>query len=224
MLLAHLTGPGSMIICGIAAGGWIPWIIQGLWHWNQQWTPILITTLSIALCGEILPQYFIPRSPIEWGYACWPLIWLCMLLTAIISCPLALLLDFFSGKDDNRNLTNADLAALIKYQAQNLHQLNQDTAAIMLGAMRLGSRQICGYMTTLDDQDVELAEATSGTMITQWSAVKTANIDEVVDEAFIAKVKSWPINRIPVVGNTDIFGYFHVKVRLDYKLIIFYTA
>jgi hypothetical protein len=67
-------------------------------------------------------------------------------------------------------------------------------------------------------------------MIVKWSAVKTVNIDEVVDEAFLKKIKSWSYSRIPVIGKpskeisersskqsdwegTRIYGFLHIKVR-----------
>ena len=37
-------------------------------------------------------------------------------------------------------------------------------------------------------------------MIVKWSAQKTVNADDVVDVAFLKKVKSWSYNRIPVIG------------------------
>jgi metal transporter CNNM len=83
----------------------------------------------------------------------------------------------------------------------------------------------------LTEKDVEKADilVVHG-MIVKWSAVKTANIDEVVDEAFLKKIKSWSYSRIPVIGksskeisersskqsdweSTRIYGFLHIKVR-----------
>jgi len=82
----------------------------------------------------------------------------------------------------------------------------------------------------LTEKDVEKADVllVHG-MIVKWSAVKTVNIDEVVDEAFLKKVKSWSYSRIPVIGKpskesnerssmqsdwegTRIYGFLHTKV------------
>jgi metal transporter CNNM len=211
----------SMIICGIAAGGFIPFIIQGLWHWHSQWVPILTSTLVLALCAEILPQYFIPQHPLAWGWACCPLIWICMLLTATVSCPLALLLDYF-GKGDNdkdKLFTNAEVAALIEFQAER-RAISKDASKIMLAALNFDTQSLCGRFTATTvskkDEDVELASiASSPRIITPWITVQTVDIDELVDNEFLTNVKNCKYSRIPVIDGTEIFGFLEVKVRLN---------
>jgi len=85
-----------------------------------------------------------------------------------------------------------------------------------------------------NEKDVEKAELTAGQdMIVSWRAVKTVNINESVDKAFIKKIKSWAYSRIPVIGEsctgkesenhpmapdgwegTKIFGFLHTKVSV----------
>jgi metal transporter CNNM len=227
---------GSLIVCSVAAGETFPFIIQDLWHGHQQWVPILISTLSIAIFAEILPQYIIPKNAIDWGYYCCPIIWGCMFLTGILSYPLARLLDALFGKrEDHGIFTNDELAALIKYHERSEKHgglIGQDATRIMLGALHLNSRKIGGDISRISEKsvegekDVEKADliVTYG-MIVRWSAVKTIGIDEPVDGTFIKKVKSWSYSRIPVVGvqtenstevsswdREQIFGFLHIKV------------
>lgn len=209
-----------MIICAVSAGGFITYIVQGLYDWSAPWIPVLICSLNLALFAEILPQFIIPRNPIVWGYACWPLVWFCMFITAIISAPLSLLLDYFAGSKTDM-LAVPELAALIQY-AQKHHKIASDAATIMWDALALDQRQIGGYKsastTAESEKDLENGEQQQttpppGSIITPWSTVKTVHIDDPIDDDFINKVKHWRFSRIPVVGNSEIFGYFHVKVR-----------
>jgi metal transporter CNNM len=235
---------GSLIISSVICGESLPFVIQSLWHGNQQWGPILVSTFSMALFAEILPQYAIPRQAISWAYYCWPLIWSCMWLTAIVSYPLAWILDSVAGRKHGHGLfTNDEMAAVIKYHELSEHNggtLSPDAARVMLGALRLDSRKIGGDIalipekSTDDEKDLEKADlVVLQGLIVQWSAVKIINIDDVVDEAFIAKVSGWSYSRIPVIGDPEphemqgdpavtgygwegkqIFGFLHVKVSI----------
>lgn len=235
---------GSLIISSVLCGESLPFVIQSLWHGNQQWAPILVSTFSMALFAEILPQYAIPRQAISWAYYCWPLIWGCMWLTAIVSYPLAWILDSVAGRKHGHGLfTNDEMAAVIKY-----HELSEDTSGtlspdavrVMLGALHLDSRKIGGDIASIperstdDEKDLEKADlVVLQGLIVQWSTVRTVNIDDVVDEAFIAKINSWSYSRIPVIGDPEphemqddpiatgygwegkqIFGFLHTKVRI----------
>lgn len=166
-----------------------------------------------------------------------------MLLTGIVSYPLAFLLDTLSGnKGKHEIFTNDEMAALIKYHERSENHggsIDRDTSRIMLGALNLNSRKVGGNISRIPEdvedekftsQDVEKADlVVSHGMIVPWSAVKTIGIDEPVDGAFIQRVKSWSYSRIPVIdgsgGNSieaqswegkRIFGFLHIKVRWKY--------
>jgi len=83
------------------------------------------------------------------------------------------------------------------------------------------------------DSDIERADLiATPNMIVNCPAVKTDDIDEVVDKAFIKKIASSSYSRIPVVGEAQvesaepgkddslglswdskkIFGFLHIKV------------
>jgi len=224
----------------VACAEILPIIVQGLWAEpaHAQWVPILVSTLIIALCAEILPQYFIPRNPIEWAYFFWPVIYSCMCLTAIISWPLGWILDNFGGKNDETGtFTNGELESLIKYHERsedNGGMLGQDASRVMTGALLLDSRKIGGDICSMPEiecdhvNDVEKANIiVFNGIITRWSSVKTVDIDEAVDEHFLAKLKSWSHSRVPVIGTCvvdelpngnsrwqgkEIFGFIYLKV------------
>ncbi|PMD14377.1 hypothetical protein NA56DRAFT_376347 [Hyaloscypha hepaticicola] len=207
----------SLIICTVACSETLPFIISTLYYGDEIWIPILVSTGLIAIFAEILPQYFIPRQAISWGYYCWPLIWGCMLLTAIISWPLAWLLDLLScksQKDEYGVFNNDDLGCLIKYHERsekNGGKLGRDASRIMLGALNLDSKNVGGEIRTVPrpssdekERDAEKADlvVVQG-IIVQWHMVKTIDINEKVDKEFIKKVRMWSYSRIPVIGESQ---------------------
>ncbi|KAE8443454.1 hypothetical protein EG329_001851 [Mollisiaceae sp. DMI_Dod_QoI] len=237
----------SLIIVSVAFGESFPFLVQSLNPGNQMWIAILVSTLCIAIIGEILPQYIIPRRAVAWGYYCWPVVWGCMFITGIVSFPLAWCLDRIAGqKDDLELFTNDELGGLIRYHEKSEKHggaLGQDASRIMIGALKLDSRKIGGEITVIPEpdnreQDLEKADliVVQG-MIVRWSVVKVIHIDERVDEDFIKKVRGWSYSRIPVIGNsgkdrrhlhsdvlewtqgTQIYGFLHTKslLGLDFK-------
>lgn len=140
-----------------------------------------------------------------------------MYLTAIISWPLAWLLDQLScktQKDEYGVFSNDNLGTLIKYHERsekNGGKLGQDASRIMLGALNLNSRKVGGEIHMVprpssdgSDRDAEKADLVfvQG-MIVHWHMVKVVNINEKVDKAFIKKVRMWSYSRIPVIGEPE---------------------
>lgn len=162
-----------------------------------------------------------------------------MLVTAIVSWPVSFILTNLGyGKKDRIIFTNSELESIINYHdrsEKNGGRLGRDASRIMLGALQLDS-QLIGYKVsgsqnlyctdTQGDLEKEMS-SDSISISTNWTMVKMVYIDEVVDEDFIKKIKSWPFSRLPVVGishkehqkNTflgqrnkiQVFGYLHVK-------------
>lgn len=165
-----------------------------------------------------------------------------MIITSPVSAPIAWLLDHFwtRRKEFNDAFTNEQIGSLIKYHERsekNGGALGQDAARIMLGALNLDSRRIGGVSIPKDescdgtDKDIEKAvPIVVNGLIVRWNVVKTVDINDQVDDAFIKKVKSWSYSRIPVIGRprnsenresipsgdvwegTKIFGFLHIKV------------
>jgi metal transporter CNNM len=235
-----LTFLGSLILCSVAASQTFPVIIQSVWHGPQFWVPILISTVTMTIFVEIIPQYLIPQQAIAWGYYCWLVIWGCMWFTCIITFPMGWLLDKLQTKKDRVGIfTNDELQAVIQYHEQSEKRggkLGQDAARIMRGALKLDSQRLSGdsrkaTQPATDEEDVEKADSAvnQGTIV-KWDAVKTVDINDTVDEAFIKKVQSWSYSRIPIIGkrpraNEDgrdseaetwegrvVFGFLYAKV------------
>lgn len=127
-----------MIICSVAFSEYFPFVIQDLCGSVEEWVPVLLSTVLLAIFAEIFPQWLIPRHAVSWGYYCWPLIWGCMWLTSIISYPLAWLLDNLgAGRRDVLDVfTNEQLCVIIKYHEQSEKRggdLSSDATRIILG-------------------------------------------------------------------------------------------
>lgn len=182
---------------------------------------ILTSSLCLAVFGEILPQYIIPRSAIAWGYHCRPFVWFCMFLTCPVSWPAAWLLDTIFGKGEQNQsgiFSNNQLEALITHHDKTEKKgghLGPDAARIAIGALKLDSQTIgAETMRALapvpenEEMDIEKAEKAeaivSHGLIMKWSQVKTIKIDEVVDLAFLKRVREWSYSRIPVVSKAEI--------------------
>jgi metal transporter CNNM len=142
-----------------------------------------------------------------------------MILTGPISYPIAWLLDRICGRKDACSIfSNDQLEELIRYHDRSEKrggQLGQDATRIAIGALRLESRTIgAEIMRVVDpvpencEKDIEKAEVivTSG-LVVEWSLVKTVNIDDIIDRAFIKKVKSWSYSRIPVISKAEISAW-----------------
>ncbi|KAL2065398.1 hypothetical protein VTL71DRAFT_3068 [Oculimacula yallundae] len=229
----------SLILCSVACSQTFPFVIQSVWHGGEFWVPILISTLTMTIFVEIIPQYFIPQQAISWGYYCWPIIWGCMWFTCILTYPVGWLLDKLQTRQDRIGIfTNDELQAVIQYHESSEKRggkLGQDAARIMQGALKLDSQRLCGDSKEAarsfpSEQDVEkMGSAADEAMIVDWSSVKTIDINDTVDEAFVQKVQSWSYSRIPVIGKesdivsegekpeteswngSKVFGFIHVK-------------
>lgn len=229
-----------MVLASVVCMETLPIIVQSLF--GTGWIQVLISTVAIAIFSELLPQYLIPRQALLWSYYCWPFIWTCMWLTAIISWPLSFVLDKFTlPKERGSMYTSEQLAVLIKlHERQEKHggHLGPDAGRVARGALDLDSRTLeksplgafyDSKSMTDGAGDPEKADHTTSGVIVPWSAVKFIRIDDPVNEQFITKIKQFSYSRIPVVGNEDlltiaptdngnapndqrIFGFLHIKV------------
>jgi len=242
---------GSLILVSTICIQFVPILIQALGEWEEQWVPVLISIVFIVFFAGLLPQYLVPQDAIAWGYYCYPIVWGCMLITALISRPVAWLLDYIRGKVVDKGIfTNDELALIIKYHERTEKHggmLGPDATRIMLGALSLDSCNIGGEIvkgsagigSIASGLDLEKASlAIVHGLILDWSHVQTVNIDDSIDFHFIQKIKSWSYSRIPVVGSSCsrtegledessdwrgamIFGFIHIKVCLKEETIDF---
>ncbi|OBT88723.1 hypothetical protein VE02_02364 [Pseudogymnoascus sp. 03VT05] len=233
----------SMVLTSVICMETLPIIVQSLF--GTGWIPVVVSTVAIAIFSELLPQYLIPRQALLWSYYCWPFVWTCMWLTAVVSWPLSFLLDRLTlPKERGAMYTSEQLAMLIKlHERQEKHggHLGPDAGRAARGALDLNDRTLeKSHLGSFYDSksitdiagDPEKADHTSSDIIVPWSAVKFIGIDDLVNEEFIVKIKQFSYSRIPVVGNDaaaptengsasndqKIFGFLQIKTLLGLDL------
>ncbi|KAL3420205.1 DUF21 and CBS domain protein [Phlyctema vagabunda] len=237
----------SLIICSVACGEAFPIIMREMLIHKSPWLIVLISTLLIAMAGEIIPQTMIPRKALAWAYHFRPVIWFCMALTSLLSYPISWLINTLGGKfEEHAIFSNPALAILISLHTKNGGrggQLKESTARVMIGALELDHCRIGGDFTRIPHADADLALAidiekaqslTTQAIYTRWSSVCMVDINERVDSAFMKKIKSWNYSRIPVLGDwqlasedtnvsssslahENIFGFLHIKNLVGIK-------
>ncbi|ELR03201.1 hypothetical protein VC83_02323 [Pseudogymnoascus destructans] len=236
----------SMVLTSVVCMETLPIIVQSLF--GTGWIPVVVSTIAIAIFSELFPQYLIPRQALLWSYYCWPFIWTCMWLTAIISWPLSFFLDRLTlPKERGAMYTSEQLAMLIKlHERQEKHggHLGPDAGRAARGALDLDGRTLeksplGSFYDSKSITDIagdpEKADHTTSDIIVPWSAVKFIGIDDLVNEQFIVKIKQFSYSRIPVIGNEDlvtapptkhgsasndhrIYGFLHIKTLLGLDL------
>ncbi|RKF79671.1 DUF21 domain-containing protein [Golovinomyces cichoracearum] len=235
----------SLVICTVACSEYFPFVIQSLFP-GPPWISILISTFLITIFVELIPQFIIPARPLIWGFYCRPIIWTCMWLTALISFPTAYILSYVSKGPHSREVfTNEELKMFIKYHEKsqkNGGRLSRDASQIMLGALNLDFRCIGDFfndkagpkLLVTEDLEKAISPLRSKKIVTDWASVRMINIDDSVNQDFIAKVKSWSYTRLPVIGRPErhqdlgsfdpeewesiqIYGYLHMNSLIGYN-------
>ena len=110
------------------------------------------------------------------------------------------------------------------------------------GVLNNDDRKIGGDISRIPEpscedsnKDLEKAEPiTPRGLFVKWPSVKIIDINEIVDNTFMEKIRGWAYSRIPVVGKpngksnenttttttssdwegTQVFGFLHIKVSL----------
>lgn len=119
---------------------------------NQRLTGLIagaISTLTIVLFGEILPQAFFARNALNWSAALAPMLRLMILVTYPIAKPLQLLLDKIVGDELPGLHTRDELGLLIAEHSSKSSELDNDEVAIIKGALQLSEKQVNEIMTPM---------------------------------------------------------------------------
>jgi len=229
---------GSLIIISVACGESLPIVVERLHTWKQDWQPIIVSTLLMLFLAELLPQYIIPKHPMQSVYNGRYCIWAAMFLTSPVSYSIAWFLDYVSGRDEKWPLFNIDqLAYVLQYHERSEKKgglLCQDTIRVVINALRQDSCRINGDHMSADykapcEKDLEkVGSGRSFEIITNWYKVNYVDIDEVINESFVQKIKRWSITEIPVISKDTstiavarrCYGLLHIKVFAKYKSCI----
>lgn len=212
----------SLVILSVLCNESIPIILGGVFV--EAWKCILLSTIMLAIFGELLPQVLIPRYALRVGYAFRHFIWCTMWIMAPLSLPLVWFFNRLSNplpvpkqQHQERGIYNhEELLELIRYHERaEKHggSLGHDASRIARGALYADHRTI-GKITTEDEDGFQRKVWVVGSddlekgaddshhdsgIFTEWSLVKMVDADEKVDEEFIRKIMEWSYSRVPVV-------------------------
>jgi metal transporter CNNM len=158
------------------------------------WLVVAITSITIFVFGELLPQAAFSRHALSMGSKTAWLVKVFMVIMWPIAKPFSILLDTIFGKDLTSFYNKVELQDFIEMHESEGEIIDADERRIMIGAMKFSEKSVKNVMTPkpvvyLIDSD--------------WKLNKE-NTDELKSKAF---------SRIPVYENVvdNIIGVLHVK-------------
>jgi metal transporter CNNM len=112
----------------------------------------LISTLSIVIFGEIVPQSVCSRHPLYIGSSLIPIVYIFVIFTFILSYPMSLLLDAALGEDMgtvyNRNQIKGMLSMYSKMKETDM---GHEETTTMAGVVDFQAKQVGDCMTAIQD-------------------------------------------------------------------------
>ncbi|KAF8168559.1 hypothetical protein B0H34DRAFT_64283 [Crassisporium funariophilum] len=120
---------------------------------------IVIATTAIVIFGEIIPQAVSVRYGLSVGATCAPLVLGMMYLFAPIAWPIAKLLDYVLGANDQHTYKKAELKSFLQFHRTGEEPLRDDEIAILNGVLELNTKNVETIMTPLKDTVILSADA-----------------------------------------------------------------
>lgn len=192
---AHLT-LAAILLTNVAAASLTPLVIDsrlsGVWA-------VVISTLSLTIFAEIMPQALFAQNAILW---CGRLIWLLRLMIIVtypLAKPLQLLLDNMFKHATHDLHTRHELGLLVaEHLGAKESELDEDEVEIIKGALQLSEKRV-------------------GSIMTPMAKVYSLKPFSVIDDKLIDEIKESGHSRIPVfnTGRTICFGVILVKELID---------
>jgi metal transporter CNNM len=126
----------------------------------------VISTITIVIFGEILPQSYFARNALNWSAALAPVLRVMIILTYPIAKPLQLLLDKLVGDQLPGLHTRDELGLLIAEHNNSKSELDGDEIEIIKGALQLSQKQVADIMTPIENvTSVQLQDVIGGELI-----------------------------------------------------------
>lgn len=191
----HLT-LCSILLTNVAAASATPLVLNSSFSGV---TAGIISTLSLVIFSEILPQALFARHALPFFAFFSPMIKTMVFITYPLSKPLQLLLDRLVGKHGIRLHTRHELGVLVsEHLGANESELDEDEIEIIRGALQLSEKRVRDIMTPLKK--------------VYWLAP-----DTVIDAKRIDDIKAAGRSRIPVLNrkHTKSYGVILMKDMVD---------
>ncbi|TFK38807.1 hypothetical protein BDQ12DRAFT_683387 [Crucibulum laeve] len=120
---------------------------------------IAISTTAIVIFGEIIPQAISVRYGLAVGATCAPLVLGMMYLFSPIAYPIAKLLDYVLGVNEQHTYKKAELKSFLQFHRTGEEPLRDDEINILNGVLELNNKNVEMIMTPLKDTVVLSADA-----------------------------------------------------------------
>lgn len=162
---------------------------------------IAISTASIVIFGEVIPQSLCVRYGLAIGAFLVPPVLVLMWIMYPIAYPIAKLLDYLLGDDEGTVYKKAGLKTLVTlHKTLGVDRLNEDEVTIITAVLDLKDKSVASIMTPIEDVFIMAA-------------------DTILDERMVDTILKEGYSRIPVYepGNpTNFVGMLLVKILITY--------
>ncbi|KAF9042424.1 hypothetical protein BJ165DRAFT_1487046 [Panaeolus papilionaceus] len=120
---------------------------------------VVIATAAIVIFGRVIPQALSVRYGLAIGARCTPLVLGMMYLFAPIAYPIAKLLDWALGANEQHTYKKAELKSFLQFHRTGQEPLRDDEIAILNGVLELNTKNVEEIMTPLKDTVILSADA-----------------------------------------------------------------
>jgi metal transporter CNNM len=141
---------------------------------------VVISTVMIVIFGEVIPQAVCARYGLSIGATCAPGVLCLMWLFSPIAWPIAKLLDYVLGaNDEGTTYRKAELKSFLQFHRQGEEPLRDDEIAILNGVLELNNKKVEEIMTPMRD-------------------VVTLSSDTILDHKMVDTILTSGYSRFPV--------------------------
>lgn len=161
---------------------------------------IVISTVAIVIFGEIIPQAVSVRYGLSIGATFAPLVLALMYIFAPIAWPIAKLLDYVLGANEQNTYKKAELKSFLQFHRTGEEPLRDDEITILNGVLELNNRKVDQIMTPIND-------------------VVVLSADTILDHSMVDSIMLSGYSRFPIhePGNTTAFiGLLLIKKLVNY--------
>lgn len=161
----------------------------------------VISTISIVLIGEILPQVIFSRHPLKYGAKMTWLMKAVIFVMYIFAKPVSMLIDFVFGKELPTIWDKKEIAEIIKTH-EGEETIDADENRIIMGAL-------------------SFSDKTAKSVMTPRTVIFGLERNEIIDVDLLKKIREEGYSRIPVYADTKdhIVGILYAKKLIGSEYI-----